>query len=162
MSKFIAGETDILYNTDHIKGIINYMRTSGRLVALVFFSLFLLTSCGLQQTGRFRLIDAKIATAVDENLAPLQVSDNFPKSQSSLSCWIKWQDAETNTQLLTKWHYVTDDVHISDHIFVIPKKDGVGSVEISMPEGKTFPQGQYRVDIVLGKRILKRLTFSIS
>lgn len=129
-------------------------------VIFALTTVLFLSSCGLQGGG-FKLVDAKMASGVDENILPQGAADIFPKEQSKLSCWFKWQGAEINTEIITKWHYITDDVHIADHAFVISKKDGAGSVEITMPEGRTFPQGQYKVDIVFGKQILKSLRFKI-
>jgi hypothetical protein len=107
------------------------------------------------------LVDAKIATAVDENLMPLKITDIFPKDTAKVSCWIKWKDTKINTELVASWHYITDDIHILDYPFIIPKKEGAGSIVLTMPDGKNLPSGEYRVDLILGKRTLKRLTFRI-
>lgn len=111
--------------------------------------------------GDIHLVDAKIATAVDENLMPLKVTDVFPKGTAKVSCWIKWRDTKINTQLVASWHYITDDIHILDYPFIIPKKEGMGSIVLAMPDGKNLPSGQYKVDLMLGKRILKSLKFRI-
>jgi len=103
----------------------------------------------------------EIVNAVDENLMPVKIMDVFPKGTSKVSCWIQWRDAKINTQILAKWHYVTDDIPILDYVFTIPKKEGMGSVTLTMPDGKNLPSGQYRVEIVLGKRVLKSLAFRI-
>ena len=107
------------------------------------------------------LVDAKIATAVDENLMPLKVTDIFPKGTAKVSCWIKWRDTKINTELVASWHYITDDIHVLDYPFIIPKKEGTGSIVLSMPDGKNLPSGEYKVDLILGKRVLKRLIFRI-
>jgi hypothetical protein len=107
------------------------------------------------------LVDAKIATAVDENLLPLKVTDIFPKDTNKVSCWIKWRDTKINTQLVASWHYITDDIHILDYSFIIPKREGMGSIVLAMPDGKNLPSGQYKVDLLLGKRVLKTLGFRI-
>ena len=111
--------------------------------------------------GTIRLVDAKIATAVDENLMPLKVTGTFPKGTAKVSCWIKWRDTKINTELTAGWHYITDDIHVLDYPFIIPKKEGSGSIELAMPDGKILPSGEYQVDLLLGKRLLKRLSFRI-
>jgi hypothetical protein len=133
-------------------------------LAILSASLLLLSglcSCTVVIKPVINITDAKIVTGTDENLMPIKEMDVFPKGTSKVSCWIKWQDARINTQLLAKWYYVTDDIHILDHVFNIPKKDGTGSVVLSMPEGKVLPSGSYRLDLVLEKRTLKSLTFKI-
>jgi len=110
---------------------------------------------------RMHLVEAKIATAVDENLMPLKVTDNFPKGTDKVSCWIHWEDTKINTQIVASWHYITDDIHILDYPFIIPKKEGAGSIVLAMPDGKNLPSGQYKVDLMTGKRLLKSLKFRI-
>lgn len=130
------------------------------LIFIILLSVFVLPGCGL--LGRdITITDAKIVTGVGENLMPLKIVDVFAKGTSNVSCWFQWRNAKINTQLLAKWHYVTDDVHILDYNFNIPKKDGMGSVVLSMPEGKTLPSGSYKVGLYLGKTLLKSLNFTI-
>lgn len=131
-----------------------------KLLIIPIFIVFALASCGLKAQD-ITIADAKMATAVDESLMPVKITDIFPKDTTKVSCWIKWQDSKMNAQLLAKWHYVTDDIHILDYLFTIPKKEGMGSVTLSMPEGKKLPSGLYKVDLISDKRILKTLTFKV-
>ena len=132
---------------------------------MMIVSMFLITALAVSgcDIGRsaIHLVDAKIATAVDENLMPLKVTDNFPKGTAKVSCWIKWRDTKINTELVASWHYITDDIHVLDYPFIIPKKEGTGSIVLAMPDGKNLPSGEYKVDLILGKRVLKRLIFRI-
>jgi hypothetical protein len=103
-----------------------------------------------------------MVTGVDKEMAPLKVTNFFPKNTSKVSAWISWRNAKINTQLLVKWYYVTDDVPIYDYNLNIPKRDGIANVVLSMPEGKVLPSGLYKVTILLGKKQLaKPLTFEI-
>ena len=126
-----------------------------------FLAAVMLSSCSPDLKSVINIVDAKIATGVDEKLLPVKVTDTFPIGTSTVSCWMEWKDARLNTQLVVKWHYVTDDVHIYDYSLTIPKKDGSGSVDLKMADGKSLPAGSYRVDICLGRRVLKSLTFTI-
>jgi len=126
----------------------------------ICFILCTFSACGLKNRG-VKLVDAKIVTAVDEKLMPVKVADTFPEGTSKVSCWIQWKNAKINTQILAKWHYVTDDTHVLDYSFTIPKREGTGGVTLSMPEGKKLPLGLYQVNLFLGKRLLKSLTFRI-
>ena len=127
---------------------------------ILFFTFSALSACSFR-TQDIVITDAKIVNAVDENLMPIKITDIFPKDTTKVSCWIKWQDSKINAQLMAKWHYVTDDTHILDYLFTIPKKEGMGSVTLSMPEGKKLPPGMYKVDLVSDTRTLKSLTFKI-
>jgi hypothetical protein len=131
-------------------------------IIAAIFLIAIAVACGYYVgVGGIRLVDAKIATGVDENLIPLEVKDVFPKGTSKVSCWIKWRNAKINTQLVASWHYVTDDIHILDYSFIIPKKEGMGNMMLSMPDGTNLPSGRYKVNLILGKRILKSLGFKI-
>lgn len=131
-------------------------------ITTAIFLITIFAACGCYVgADSIHLVDAKIATAVDENLLPLKITDIFPKGTNKVSCWIKWQDTKINTQLVASWHYITDDIHILDYSFIIPKREGMGSIVLAMPDGKNLPSGQYKVDLLLGKRILKTLRFRI-
>ena len=130
------------------------------IVSILLIMAFVVPGCGIGGSA-MHLVDAKIATAVDENLMPLKVTDNFPKGTAKVSCWIKWRETKINTELVASWHYITDDIHVLDYPFIIPKKEGTGSIELAMPGGKNLPSGEYKVDLIFGKRVLKRLIFRI-
>ena len=135
-------------------------RNNTIIVAMLLITAFVVYGCGIGASG-IHLIDAKIATAVDENLMPLEVTDNFPKGTAKVSCWIKWADTKINTELVASWHYITDDIHVLDYSFIIPKREGTGSIVLSMPNGKNLPSGKYKVDLIMGKSVLKSLKFRI-
>ncbi len=130
------------------------------IVSMLLITAFVVSGCDIGGSA-IHLVDAKIATAVDENLMPLKVMDNFPKGTTKVSCWIKWRNTKINTELVASWHYITDDIHVLDYPFIIPKKEGTGSIVLTMPDGKNLPSGEYKVDLILGKRVLKRLVFRI-
>ena len=138
-----------------------YMSRKNIITTFIFLiAIFAVSGCTIGGNA-IHLIDAKIATAVDENFMPLKVTDNFPKGTASVSCWIKWKDTKINTELVASWHYITDDTHILDYPFIIPKREGMGSVVLVMPNGKNFPSGEYKVDFTSRKRVLKSLKFRI-
>lgn len=136
-----------------------------RINIFILFSAILaitfLSSCSFGLKGAINIVDAKIATGVDEKLMPVKVTDTFPGGTSKVACWIQWKDANLNTQLVVKWHYVTDDVHISDYSLIIPKREGSGGIDFKMPDNKGLPPGLYRIDICMRKRVLRSLTFTV-
>lgn len=107
------------------------------------------------------IVDAKTAMGVDEKLMPLQVTKDFPKDTSKVVCWFNWKNAKANTEVIARWHYITDDIHILDYPFTIPKKQGSGSVTLTSPEGKALPAGEYKVQLNLANHVLKSLVFTI-
>ncbi|MCX5709167.1 MAG: hypothetical protein NT088_00310 [Candidatus Omnitrophica bacterium] len=131
-----------------------------RAVFLLFFAFILVYGCSRNE-GPVVILDAKIASSVDENFMPVKVTNNFPKGTATVACWIKWRAAKINTPVYTKWHYVTDDLPVKEVDFVTPRKEGSGSVSLAMPEGKALPSGNYRVDIRSATKLLKTLTFKV-
>ena len=123
--------------------------------------IFLFSSCSLLHIGDIDIVDAKTVTAVDEKLMPVRIVDTFPKDTSKVVCWFQWKNAKVNIQIMAKWHYITDDIHILDYPFYIPKKAGTGSVALSAPEGKNLPAGEYRVQLVAGGYVFKTANFKI-
>ncbi|MDO8675226.1 MAG: hypothetical protein Q7K71_03810 [Candidatus Omnitrophota bacterium] len=126
----------------------------------VFIICFALLGCS-KMDSKVHITDIKIATAVDENIVPVKVTNIFPKGTTGVFCWFKWQDSEINTPIVAKWDYETDNIHVLDYTFSIPRRNGRGSVSLSMPEGKPMPSGSYRITLALGKQDLKSLTFEI-
>ena len=131
-----------------------------RIILTLFIIICIVSGCSIGSPN-IHITDAKLVTAVDSNLMPVKVTDIFPKGTSKVSCWMQWKDAKINTQILASWHYLTDDIHILDYSFNIPKKEGFGSVALSMPDGKNLPSGSYKVDLLVENRLLKSLKFTI-
>ena len=130
------------------------------LLAFSFFLLFALSAC-CPKEGKILITDVKTATGVDEKLMPVGPTESFPEGASRVYCWFQWKEAKVDTQVTAKWHYVTDDIRVLDYTFNIPRKQGSGSVSLAMPEDKKLPSGTYRVDLTLGNRLLKSLTFKV-
>ena len=137
------------------------MNSNKKILILSLFVLFLSCACSQLGGNKFCLTDAKIVTDVDEKLMPVKVTDVFPKGIPKVFCWFKWQNAKANMAITAKWHYLTDNIHILDYTFKIPRKDGSGGVSLAMPEGKALPSGAYRLDLAAEKHILKSLTFKV-
>jgi len=124
-------------------------------IALLAFSTLLISPKSI------RITDAITAKGVDEKLKPVAITNMFPAGTSTAYCWFEWANAMPNTSLVASWKYVTDDIHILDYTFDIPRKSGSGSVSLSMPAGKELPPGLYRVDLKRDKRNLRSLTFRV-
>ncbi|MDD5136284.1 MAG: hypothetical protein PHN63_02920 [Candidatus Omnitrophica bacterium] len=132
-----------------------------RRLVLLCVAACMLSSCSLIGPKDIKITEAKTVTGVDEKLMPLQITSSFPSGTSKVVCWFQWKDAKVNIQVTAKWHYVTDDIHILDYPFHIPKKMGAGSVALSAPEGKSLPAGDYRVDLVVEGRSARSALFKI-
>jgi len=110
---------------------------------------------------KVHITDIKMAASLDANLAPVQVMDTFPAGTRKVSCWFKWKDSPVGTQLVAKWDYLTEKIHILDHDFAIPRRNGMGGILLTQPEGKTLPSGSYKLTLLNGKRAIKSISFEI-
>lgn len=137
------------------------MLSRKRNTGLVLLMAFILSACSLQQTATINITNIKTATGIDEKLMPVGVTSVFPNGTQKVFCWFQWKDTNVGTTVMAQWHFLTDNIHILDYNFTIPRKEGFGSVSLSMPEGKKLPAGQYRIDFNSGKQILKSTTFKI-
>ena len=121
----------------------------------------LLSSCSPQENTKICLVDARTANGVDEKYRPVNVTSVFPEGTAKVFLWFLWKDAQKNLQLVARWKYLTEDIQILDYSFVVPRREGQGSVALAMPAGKTLPPGLYRVSLELDQRELKAVSFKV-
>ena len=132
-----------------------------KIFIIVLLAANFLSGCYNPKNGKFVLVDAKIATGIDDKFMPTDTTDKLPAGTSKVYCWFQWRNAPKDTKIVAHWHYVSEDVSILDYTFIIPKKNGVGSVSLEMPQGKTLPIGTYRVDLLSQNKKLKSVAFRV-
>ena len=130
------------------------------LSALFIFS-FALSGCDIFSSGKLKITDIKMASAINEKLAPVHPTGSFPNGTSRVYCWFGWRNAAANTQLMAKWYYISENINILNYPFNIPNRDGSGSVLLAMPEGQTLPSGSYKIDLIIYNHIIKSCEFKI-
>ncbi len=137
------------------------MRLKIIIVSFAVAVIFTLSTYLIQPSKDFRIIGTSTAKEVNEKLKPVGITNTFPPGTSVIYCWFEWASARPNTSIMASWDYITDDIHILDYAFDIPRKNGSGSVSLSMPQGKELPAGVYRVDLKKNNRILRSLNFRV-
>jgi hypothetical protein len=108
-----------------------------------------------------KITDAKIATGLNEQLMPIQVTDVFPRDTRQVFCWFSWSDAIPKMEMKVVWNYEIDDIKVLTYDFRVPRKKGSGGISLTLPIGKVLPLGSYRVDIIAQNKVLKSLTFKV-
>ncbi len=111
--------------------------------------------------GDIQITDMKMARGIDEKYRPLDTSKNFSADTAKVYCWFEWKNAQSQSPITAKWTYITESIPILDYPFSIPRKQGAGGVALAMPEGKMFPVGQYEVQLLQDKKVLKSIKFGI-
>jgi len=123
----------------------------------------LLSSCAASKdNNKIHILDIKTATGIDDKYMPIGVTKVFPAGTSRVFLWFSWNNAQKDTKIVARWYYVTDDIPVLDYTFVVPRKQGTGSVSLLMPEGKTLPPGFYRATLEMEDKPLKSVTFKVS
>jgi len=132
------------------------------MLGIALSAAFALSGCQLWPSGGgFSITEIKTAPALGEDFMPLKATDTFPARTPKIYCWFRWRNSGVNTQVVAKWRYLSQNINIINHTFTLPRKEGYGSVVLTMPEGKSLPSGSYRVDLVMDKHILKSHKFKI-
>ena len=131
--------------------------------SFILFSVLLILASALAfaADGDIQITDIKMARGIDEKYRPLDASKNFSADAAKVYCWFEWTNAQSQSPITAKWTYVTESIPILDYPFSIPRKQGAGGVALAMPEGKTFPPGQYEVQLLQDKKVLKSIKFEI-
>jgi hypothetical protein len=114
-----------------------------------------------QHKKAFRIVNSSMAAGVTDKFTPVNVTEVFPEKTRTVFCWFEWKNAKVGMEIVAKWEYLTDEIHILDYAFKIPRKRGSGSVSLTMPEGKTLPSGDYEVSLNQSNRLCKRLQFKV-
>lgn len=135
----------------------------GRLrnILALFFIVVLLSSCSNGKDTSIWIMNAKMANGINSDYMPVDVMNVFPEGTSKVFCWFSWKAAKKDTNIKANWHYVTDDIPVLDYTFIVPRKEGSGSVSLSMPVGSNLPPGLYQVTLASDGQQLKLLTFKV-
>ena len=131
------------------------------LVSFFIWGIFLNPSVSAAADGDIQITDIKMARGIDAQYRPLDASKKFSANTDKVYCWFEWKNAQSQSPITAKWTYVTESIPILDYPFSIPRKQGAGGVALAMPEGKTFPPGQYEVQLLQDKKVLKSIKFEI-
>jgi hypothetical protein len=123
--------------------------------------IFILSACAGKEIGKIHILNAKTSVSVDDKYMPVTATNIFPLKTSKVFLWFSWSSAQKDTKVIARWLYLTDDIPVLDYTFTIPRKEGMGSVSLSMPEGKALPAGIYRVTLDVDNSVLKSLTFKV-
>lgn len=136
-------------------------KTLGTILMVLLALSIALGGCDTFSQNKIGIVEIKMAKSIDVNIMPVDATNVFSKGTAKVYCWFKWKDAEINSQMMAKWHYVTENINILSYPIIIPRRSGSGSVALTMPRGKVLPSGAYRIDLVLDGRRLKSCKFKV-
>ena len=121
-----------------------------------------LTSC--VTTGSrmaLRLTDVKMCRALNELQKPQGVTTEFPAGTEVVYCWFSWQEAPPNTELVSRWVYVTDNIQVLDVPVRLTRDTSSGVFVLRMPTGKPLPGGMYKVDLMADGTVIRTIPFNV-
>jgi len=132
-------------------------------IKYIYFSLiclFFFIGCSLLNS-KVHISDIKTTTGINKDFSPTEITSIFPYRSTKIYCWFKWQDSEVGTPITARWTYETDKIEVLNHTFKIPRRNGMGSIALSLPKSNPLPSGTYQVSLLHEKQILRRTSFQI-
>lgn len=125
--------------------------------------LLLIVGC----TGRtavpegFEISDAKMCAEVNADRKPVRVTSEFPPGTRDVYCWFAWKNARPGLRITSRWYYEAASIHILTLPVSLTRVSDDGVLSLRMPEGKTLPPGSYRLDLSIGKKVLRSVPFTV-
>ena len=86
----------------------------------------------------FRLVDVKMAMGADENRNPVDVTNEFPAGTEKIYAAFTWENAESNLQVVARWYYTSEDIHILDSSFTLTRRSEKGVTTLTMQKANRF------------------------
>lgn len=124
--------------------------------------LFLLPIAAVYSVGEaFEITGLKFCLGGDENRNPINVTDKFSAGTQEVYAWFAWKNAPKSQAIIAKWSFESEDVPILDSPVVLTRKSDQGVLTLKMPKDKTFPAGDYRLDLEADGKVIKSATFKV-
>ena len=132
-----------------------------RLGASIAMALLLASCATLGTRMALRLTDVKMCRGLSETQQPHEVTTTFPAGTEAVYCWFSWQEAPPNTELVSRWTYVTDNLHVLDVPVRLTRDTSSGVFVLRMPAGKPFPGGMYPVELLADGKVIRSVPFNV-
>lgn len=120
--------------------------------------LVLISGCSFVATS-LKITDIKMAKSVDDKNQPVDITTTFPSNAEAIYCWFSYKWSPPNEVLKGSWYY--ENKFLTDSVVELKKSADVGHFKIRRTTEKPLPIGEYRVDLSIGKKVLKSILFNV-
>ena len=141
----------------------NLMRlhNAGRGIASVALACLLASCATAGSRMALQLTDVKMCRGLTDAQEPKDVTTVFPAGTEVVYCWFSWQEAPPNTEVVSRWSYVPDNLQVLDIPVRLTRDTSAGVFVLRMPSGKPLPGGMYQVDLMAHGHILRSIPFNV-
>ena len=112
-------------------------------------------------TGRI----SNIVTARDvRNGVAVDITDTFPQDVNPIHVWFRIAGFAPGTTLMSRWTYLggAQPLVIGTAEFTIAPTNDYGTFNYELAEGKRWPAGEYRIEILRGGAVAGSATFMVA
>lgn len=95
----------------------------------------------------FTLTSIQLGEALSPDLSVGTPAARFKSDTARIYCSFSWAGAGAGDTLNARWHYLDENIHILNFPIPLEQASGSGATSLSMPAGKKFPSGYYRVEL---------------
>ncbi len=158
------------YGAEKCEGILYtswYMKVPklGAKIATAVMGGFLLSSflsIPNAQADNFQITDAKTCQAIDKDRTPLKVTETFPSGTSTVRAWFAWTGGKPGLQITARWYFDMENTLILNYPFTLTRASDKGFVALTMPPGRTFPEGSYHLDFEADGKVVRSIAFRVA
>lgn len=104
--------------------------------------------------------EVSVCKNVDENHAPVEITDSFPAGTNSIYLSVKFNNFSVNDLLKVLWIYETTGSQLSAQEFK-PDEDCSGYFSFNIKVSDAFTIGNYSADVYLNNTRVKKIDFTI-
>lgn len=110
----------------------------------------------------FTITDAVMCQGLDGEQRPVGIVSAFPEGTEHVQGCFSWTGATSHRQVIGRWHYTTQGIHILDVPVTVAEAVGTGIVSLQMPQGKALPAGSYRLDLMVQGKVAQTASFIVT
>ena len=110
------------------------------------------------------LRDATIATALDEQMRPLDNTTVFSSDTPAIYCSVQIKNSPFETQVVSEWIYVSGEAEVTDYVIdtnaITVEGDRYIGFSLSSPD-EGWPRGDYKLVLYIDGRENLSVPFSV-
>ena len=113
------------------------------------------------QKGPAEIEEIAICKNVDQNFAPVEITEEFPPNTNSIYLSVKFKNFTENDLLKVIWTYETLSKKLSEQEFK-PTIACSGYYGFNIKTSNYFPEGKYSAEVFLNSKSIKKIYFYIT
>lgn len=133
------------------------------LLLMISIVVISLVSCQASFTTA-HLVDATMATVLDEEMRPLDNTNVFTPDTPVIYCSVKLKNSPFETQIVSEWIYISGEAEVTDFVIdnysITVESDQYIGFSLSAPDDG-WPRGDYKLVLYIDGRENLSVPFSV-